>query len=458
MVAKLQTKAASSVLAAHVELLGDAAWEINPTAFSGWTHRGAPLTSALYGAAPVMLERITHGLAVEEAHRQASNYLTNLTRTTISDAGRDAATADLGARPCAAYVRMVQLPACPRCIILAGRIYYTNAHQDAFQRHPGCDCVHVPTNIADQAEAIANGLIDDPREAFQKMIADPDQLAMLERSLGKPSVQALIEGADPSQVVNAKRGQTRNGNFTTEGTTRHGYAGRMLKDGQKRMTPKLMLEQADGDRERFRELLQEHGYIIGEAKPLTVPKPKPPTAVEAGSPNIRQQMDDMWAAHTDANGGGKKPPTSGKVGGAMDDNLPDQYRNPDVPFTRVSRPRATFTNASHAVDKHSYDSPPKPKVTYFPKHYFGTDGNDVESAKDLMDFVTYRAEPFQKPDDDGWYFHWTVRGVRLEVPIRETHDGSDLEARTIIPLGGIGVRRYENGRYSDVLWGNGAMA
>ncbi|WP_419404267.1 hypothetical protein, partial [Micrococcus sp. F3Y] len=62
------------------------------------------------------------------------DQLRALVKTTVTDAARVAAGADMAARPrVQGYVRMLNPPSCPRCVVLAGRFYRWNA---GFRRHP----------------------------------------------------------------------------------------------------------------------------------------------------------------------------------------------------------------------------------------------------------------------------------------------------------------------------------
>jgi hypothetical protein len=177
-----------------------------------------------------------------------------IVQTVIADAGRQAAGVDVAARPQVGYVRMLNPPSCSRCVILAGRYFRWNA---GFRRHPRCDCVHVASSVGSTAAALREGMVDDPYKAFGDM-SEAEQ----DRAFGRANAQAIRDGADASQVVNARRGMTANGNFTLEGTTRRGNASLGLNPRQRRMTPELIYAQTGGDREAALRLLVTHGYIL----------------------------------------------------------------------------------------------------------------------------------------------------------------------------------------------------
>jgi hypothetical protein len=184
---------------------------VNPDGFAGATPAGQAVESLMYLPAVDAKQRIQAGTSVAGALRQARIPLTMYAQTTVADAGRLAVASGMAARPHAAgYYRMLQTPSCSRCVILAGKFFRYNR---GFQRHPKCDCVHIPVQEADDSLAF------DARKAIEAGKAT---------GLSKADTRAVVEfGADPAQVVNARRGLTTAGGrmFTTEGTTRTGIAG-----------------------------------------------------------------------------------------------------------------------------------------------------------------------------------------------------------------------------------------
>lgn len=116
-------------------------------------------------------------------------------------------------------------------------------------------------------------LIYDPQEAFEK-----GQI----HSLTKGQTEAIRNGADMSQVVNAKRGVQQSTtirgvrfDFTLEGTTRRGLYGktgpaarsmekvpgqRYLRTTKSRLTPET-INRVASDREHAKRLLRHYGYI-----------------------------------------------------------------------------------------------------------------------------------------------------------------------------------------------------
>jgi hypothetical protein len=274
-----QRKAAAAAPAyvgrvAAAQRAGTATTRLVPGAFANLTGDGRPLSGLLY--APVALskqrigqgERIADVLAAEEAH------VALLARTVTQDAGRMALqTATMGYPNLRGYVRVVHLPACARCIILAGRFY---RRSEGFLRHPNCDCTMIPARGDQWIPS------QDPAKLLKQMQADhPDSL---KKSLTEGDLKALDHGADVNQVVNAHRGMAtaagpgRTVQATTEGTTKRGFAGKRLiaEAGAKRgtgrystartprLTPAQVFEEASlnsWDRAEIVRQLTRFGYI-----------------------------------------------------------------------------------------------------------------------------------------------------------------------------------------------------
>lgn len=178
---------------------------------------GRPVETLLYGAVTRAKSRVAAGASTAQALRSGGSWLSLVTGTLLSDTGRQAESLGMGVRPVAGYVRMLNPPSCSRCVILAGRWYRKNI---AFQRHPGCDCRHIPSS-----ESVAGDLTVDP-DAYVESLTEAQQYALL----GKAGAEAVRAGADLNQVVNARRGMRpaqiggRRVLVTSEGTTRRGVA------------------------------------------------------------------------------------------------------------------------------------------------------------------------------------------------------------------------------------------
>jgi hypothetical protein len=225
--------------------------EVVAESLAGIASDGRALASLLLNPVIATKRMISQQLADEGRIRLDSALATGhatlemTLRTQIADAGRVADGVAVAARQRTGYVRMLVGDSCPKCAILAGRFYRYSA---GFMRHPNCDCVHIPT-----VEDVAGDFTTDPQRAFREGRV---------RGLSKADEQALRDGADLSQVVNAHRGMYVAGHqkLTREGITRHGFAGRRL-GGQARLMPEQIYREATSRGEAV-QLLRQHGYII----------------------------------------------------------------------------------------------------------------------------------------------------------------------------------------------------
>jgi len=202
----------------------------NPRAFAGFASDGRPLGSLLEGAKV----RAKESQSLEVGGR----WLDMVVQTQIADASRGAASVAIAARTKVGYVRMVNPPCCSRCAVLAGKFFRYN---QGFQRHPRCDCTHVPTTQGD----------------FGRFTSDPpiDQI----KGLSDAERKAISEGADLGQVVNARRGAS--GMTTSEGTTKRGLARERLGKGRQRLTPDAIYRLSSTRDEALR-LLERNGYLL----------------------------------------------------------------------------------------------------------------------------------------------------------------------------------------------------
>ena len=243
------------------------AW-VDPSSLAGVSSRGASLGAALYSAIPHTKDLIAGGMPERVALARGREVLQMSAAAQVADAGRTAAGLDTFARPKVGYVRMLNPPSCSRCSVLAGRFYRNN---EGFQRHPRCDCVHVPTTRTEAASS--EGLVHDPYAYFESLSESAQ-----DKTFGKAQAQAIRDGADLFQVVNARRGMsyagvssdgTRRGqkvvsDFTREGTTRRALWGGANPKG-KRLTPDAIYAQGL-PREATLDLLAKHGYLLPQGQ------------------------------------------------------------------------------------------------------------------------------------------------------------------------------------------------
>lgn len=238
--------------------------DIDPLNFAGIASDGRSLESLLAGAIVKVRESQRQGLSDEQAREHGRNFLELVLNTQVRDAaraaesvsiaiadGQDAAT---GKPVTIGWVRMLTPPSCGRCAVLAGKFYKWNS---GFERHPNCDCRHIPTTLAG-----ANEVLTNPKVYFESL-SEAEQ----DYYFGKAQAQAIRDGGDISQIVNASR--TKGSMFTaddgrrytTEGTTRRGFArgvsGRVL-----RPTVWQIYRDAAGDQEAAKALLLKFGYAL----------------------------------------------------------------------------------------------------------------------------------------------------------------------------------------------------
>jgi hypothetical protein len=271
---------------------------IDPAGFAGHNGDGVPLLDVLDAVPIWMRADLAAGMPVEEAAEKARLRAEMLAKTEVQRSGSRAGFVGRTIEPrFKGWERYVNLPACGRCIVLAGRRYKANAD---FDRHPGCDCTAVEITEADDRGPVEN----EPSALFESMTPEQQDKAFTEAG-----ARAIREGADVSQVVNARRGALglipagarltddeaatlRNGLkrgrlrparvngrdvfVTSEGTTvRSAFGKRMALEGQvskqggryrQANTPRLMPESieaiAGDDRDLYLSLLRRFGYLL----------------------------------------------------------------------------------------------------------------------------------------------------------------------------------------------------
>lgn len=199
-----------------------AAAEINTAAFVGVTGAGGAVADQL-ALAPVRAKQaVAGGASQAQALATAGSWLTATTGTILSDTGRAVETTGMATRNVGGYVRMLTPPSCGRCAVLAGRWYRKN---QGFDRHPGCDCRHIPAS-----EGIAGDMTLD-LHAYLDSLDEAGQTKVLG---SKANLEAWRDyGAEPQQIINAYRGGIRTAQgtygggtvkYTTDASTRRSLA------------------------------------------------------------------------------------------------------------------------------------------------------------------------------------------------------------------------------------------
>jgi hypothetical protein len=250
-----------------------------PEAFAGIASDGRDLAALSYGAVVKAGEAVNAGATRPQALRVGGSWLDLMGRLQVADAARIATGAGAAARPgWGGYVRVLTPPSCSRCAVLGGKFFRWNT---GFQRHPKCDCQHFPSS--NEAYARAEGFITNPDDAWR---------AGQIKDLTKAQQDALENGADISQVINARRGMSttdiggRRVRVTNEGATRRGVFGSssaarragsvtsgaarqqgavagyiQRRTALARLTPEAIYRASEGDRDLAIRLLRRFGYI-----------------------------------------------------------------------------------------------------------------------------------------------------------------------------------------------------
>jgi len=253
------------------------AGSVRPSAFAGVAADGRGLDSLMYLSVITTKQGIGGGLSTDDAMMRGLRQALMLSSSEVTQAGRGAVGASMaGQRTIQGYVRVVQPPACSRCIILAGKEFGWNK---GFQRHPKCDCVHLPTTLIARNQHRDRGGFIDPSAYFGSL-----SRAEQDRIFTAAGARAIREGADMSQVVNARRGMYtttaygRTLRATREGTTTRGHyyrlerardiargrvpanIGRQYRLMSPRLLPEQIFELAES-RDEAIAMLRRFGYL-----------------------------------------------------------------------------------------------------------------------------------------------------------------------------------------------------
>jgi hypothetical protein len=258
-------------------LVSDPAGRVRVGAFAGQAADGRSLESLLYLPVIKTKQAIAAGVDDVQAMLSGLHQLLRMAASEVAEAGRGATGVSIaGNRTINGYVRVVNPPACARCIILAGKEYGWNK---GFQRHPHCDCVHMPAVLIARGRHHPGAF--DPKAYFGGL-----SKAEQNRIFTQAGAQAIRDGASMSSVVNARRGMYTTTTFgqsvraTREGTTRRGLffnreflrlqqAGKVPRSssgrGYRLRTPRLLPEEIyrlAATRDEAIAMLRRFGYII----------------------------------------------------------------------------------------------------------------------------------------------------------------------------------------------------
>lgn len=247
---------------------------VRPAAFAGVAADGRALDSLLYLPVITTKQQIAAGASDVQAMLNGLTQLLRMASSEVAQAGRGATGASIaGNRLINGYIRVVNSPACARCIILAGKEYGWNS---GFLRHPHCDCVHMPAKLVARNRHSPGAM--DPKAYFRGLSP-----AEQDRIFTKAGAQAIREGGSMSQIVNARKdmytadaygrrvaatrqGTTKRGSFYRQERKRAISAGQVPKSGRgfRLMTPRLLPEEIyklAGSRDEAIAMLRRFGYL-----------------------------------------------------------------------------------------------------------------------------------------------------------------------------------------------------
>ena len=211
--------------------------DVVPFTFSGRSSTGLELEPVLYNSVVRTKSRVAQGDSVEDALSSGGKYLSMVMLSEMADAARGATSAGMSARPgVAGYVRMLNTPSCVRCVVLAGKWFRWN---QGFQRHPRCDCRHIPA-----AESMAGEMSTDPYAYFNSLSKDEQN-----KLWGFNDARAVRDGGDIYRVTNVRN----RGIGTAKSNKRYG-------------TPRVTIDDiysTAGTRSNAIRMMREEGYITG---------------------------------------------------------------------------------------------------------------------------------------------------------------------------------------------------
>ncbi|MEF2979095.1 hypothetical protein [Subtercola sp. YIM 133946] len=212
---------------------------VDPESFAGTAPDGRDLGGMFYSAVTSAKEAVKNGATLDAALQQGRNEVVKLALTTVSDANRESIGTAMGVRPAVeGWVRMLNPPSCGRCVILAGKFFRWN---QGFQRHPRCDCRHIPSS-----EALAGDFTTDPYQYF-KSLGGAEQ----EKLFGRVEARAINDGADIYRVMNTKaRGLATGG----QQARKYGTPSRLTVD---------QIYRQAGHRTNAIRMMTEEGYVTG---------------------------------------------------------------------------------------------------------------------------------------------------------------------------------------------------
>lgn len=259
MVQRGQLHAAEGTHTFMRELLGPEAAnapQVVPEQFASQAPDGRNLMGLLARAIPTTIRSIAAGVSPRAAMARGAAFLDLTTRTVVADTGRQAdQVAMVANKNVISYIRVVELPACSRCIILADKEYSVST---GFLRHPRCDCTMEPRTKKHNPTPL------DAKALFDSMTPEQQR-----KTFGEAGAKAIRDNANIYSVVNARKHMDK---IEMHGQrvhiTRTGTGSRRVKRPP-RLMPEEIYRIAESDnpddekkqRDHATRLLYKHGYL-----------------------------------------------------------------------------------------------------------------------------------------------------------------------------------------------------
>lgn len=265
--------AAASVAAQTIAEATGRPSTVNPAAFAGHASNGDTLPHALAMPLVELYVDLGNGVDPAQAYQSSFDSMDRMLTTQIHDAARQAESVQMVDHEVTFYIRYTEPGACDRCIVLAGKHYKWN---DGFERHDNCRCYHIQystvyrdpvgghqqsgdiVSITNPSPYRTNAQPQNPLALFHSM-----STAEQDRVFGHANAQAIRDGADIYQVVNAT-GSRAGMSTTISGPRGEQYKGTIqgVPRGQVRLVPEAIYQIAGNDQAYARQLLKKNGYIL----------------------------------------------------------------------------------------------------------------------------------------------------------------------------------------------------
>jgi hypothetical protein len=222
--------------------------EIEPEQFASTTPDGRNLVGVLARAIPTVLSFLGQGESLASSMLRGATFLDFVVRTVVADTGRQADQAAMVAnRKVTSYIRVVEGGSCSRCLILAGREYGVSS---GFLRHPRCHCTMEPVTREHTPKP------SSPKTLFDRLSATEQR-----KAFGEAGAKAINDGADMSDVVNARKAMDSVEMFGKKVQVTYVNTGSRRRKQPPRLTPEEIYKQSDGDRDHAIRLLRKNGYL-----------------------------------------------------------------------------------------------------------------------------------------------------------------------------------------------------